>query len=99
MHLLEPECRDALLAWNAFDTITERGIILENWALEENARELLKNPTIRAEYEKALEDSSFAADPDAKLEFFFQKTAYPEPWENLYPVFRVMGDPPTTVRW
>ena len=99
MHLLEPDCGDALLSWNAFDTITERGIILEDWALEENARELLKDPAIRAEYEEALNDSSFANDADAKLEFFFQMTPYPEPWQDLYPVFRVRGDPPSTGRW
>jgi len=99
MHLLEPACTDALLSWNSFDTITERGIVLEGWALEENARELLKDPAIRAEYEEALADSNFAADANAKLEFFFQKTPYPEPWQNLYPVFRVMGDPPSTIQW
>ncbi|MFC1573248.1 hypothetical protein ACFL6M_06580, partial [Candidatus Eisenbacteria bacterium] len=94
MHLLEPESADALLVWNAFDTIFERGIILERWALEENARDLLEDETIRREYEEALADSAFAADPNARLEFFFQKTPYVEERERLYPVFRVLHGGP-----
>jgi hypothetical protein len=94
MHLLEIDSADALLRWNAFDTIFERGIILENWALEENALRLMEDPAIRAEYESALADSGFAADPDARLEFFFRKTPYVEEEENLYPVFRVLGGAP-----
>ncbi len=97
MHLLEPEAPDALLTWNACDAITERGIILEFWALEENARRLLADPAIRAEYEAALVDSGFAGDDERKLEFFFQKTPYVEPWQNRYPVLRVLGPAPETM--
>lgn len=92
--LLEPNAKGALLQWNYFDTIFERGIILEDWSLEENALRLLGDPQIRAEYEAALTDSAFAADPDARLEFFFRKTPYVEEGQNLYPVFRVMGEAP-----
>jgi len=90
MHLLEPGSPSGLLAWNAFDSIFERGIIVEDWALEERASALLSDPDIRAEYEDALLDSAFAADPGARLEFFFQKTPYVEEEENLYPVYRLM---------
>ena len=94
MHLLEPECQDALLAWNAFGAITERGIILESWALEENARRLLADPGVRAEYEAALADPDFASDRDARLDFFYRKTPYVEDGRNRYPVFRVVGPLP-----
>lgn len=94
MRLLEAESPDALLRWNAFDTIFERGIILERWALEENAKRLMEDPEIRAEYEAALDDSAFANDPRAKLEFFFQKTPFVEDGEKLYPVFRILGEAP-----
>ncbi|MBD3236279.1 MAG: hypothetical protein GF330_06235 [Candidatus Eisenbacteria bacterium] len=93
-HLLEPEAGGALVQWNYFDTIFERGIILEDWALEENALRLLEDPQIRAAYEAALADSAFAADPDARLEFFFRQTPYVEEGHNLYPVFRVLGEAP-----
>ncbi|MFH1144744.1 MAG: M14 family zinc carboxypeptidase [Candidatus Eisenbacteria bacterium] len=90
MHLLEPRAPAGLLVWNAFDSIFERGIIVEDWALEEQALALLADPEIRAEYEDALQDSAFAADPQSRLEFFFQKTPYVQEDENRYPVYRLM---------
>lgn len=98
-HLLEPEAPVGLLAWNLFDTIFERDITLEPWSLEENARRMLaEDPEARAAYGDALADSAFAADPDARLEFFFRRTPYLQPDEGLYPVFRVMGEPPRALR-
>jgi hypothetical protein len=98
MHLLEPDAPVGLFTWNAFDTILERDIILEDWALEENALKLVNDPAIRAEYEAALADSTLRDDPDAKLEFFFRKTPYLQPDENLYPVFRLLGEAPRALR-
>ncbi len=94
VHLLEPRSPGALLVWNAFDAAFERGLITEDRALEENARRLLADPSIRAEYEIALRDSSFAADPDARLDFFFRKTPFVEEEEDRYPVYRVLGEAP-----
>ena len=90
MHLLEPRAPSGLLVWNAFDTIFERGIIVEDWALEERAKRMLGDPEIRADYEAALQDPAFAADPDARLEFFFERTPNIEEAQNLYPVYRLM---------
>jgi hypothetical protein len=95
-HLLEPRSPEALVRWNAFDAIFERGIITEDWSLEENARRQLTDPRVRAEYEAALADSAtgLAGDPDARLEWFFRRTPYVDEEEGLYPVFRcVTGGP------
>ena len=94
MVLLEPRSPDALLAWNLFDSIFERGIVLERWALEENARKMLSDDTIRAEYEAALADSAFAADETERLLFFFRKTDYEEEGRYVYPVCRIDGAAP-----
>ena len=85
-HLLEPRSPEALLIWNAFDAIFEQGIITEPWSLEENARRLLADPRIRAEYEAALADSAagLAGDPDARLDWFFRKTPFVDQEQNLY---------------
>jgi len=97
MQLLEPRAPEGYLVWNAFDTIFERGIITEPWALEENALRLLADPATRADYEAALWDSAFAADANARLEFFFARTPYHEEEQNLYPVFRlVQAEGPVT---
>ena len=90
VQLLEPTSEAGLLVWNAFDTIFERGIIVEDWALEERAKRMLGDPEIRADYEAALQDPAFAADPDARLEFFFERTPNIEEAQNLYPVYRLM---------
>ena len=97
MHLLEPESPDGLLTWNAFDTIFERGIILEHWALEEQARRLMEDPGIRCAYEEACADSTFASDAEARLEFFFQRTPHVEEREMRYPAFRVLGEAPVDI--
>jgi len=94
MNLLEPRSPDALLVWNAFDSVVERGIILERWALEKNAGEMLDDPEVRRAYEEALLDSVFAADASARLEFFFQRTPFTDEEEGLYPVFRLSGPIP-----
>jgi hypothetical protein len=99
MHLLEAESPNGLLIWNAFDTIFERGIVVEDWAVEEMAWEMLKEPGIRAAYHDALQDSAFAADPDARLDFFFQRSPYADEHEGRYPVYRLMsGEVPASVR-
>jgi len=90
MHLLEAHSPNALLVWNAFDTIFERGMVAEDWAVEEMAWEMLSEPGVRAAYEDALQDSAFAADPDARLEFFFQRSPYVDEGERRYPVYRVL---------
>lgn len=97
MHLLEPESPDGLLTWNAFDTIFERGIIVEDWALEESARRLLEDPEMRQAYEAACSDTTLAADPDARLEFLFGQTPYREAREMRYPAFRVLGSAPEAI--
>jgi hypothetical protein len=95
-HLLEPRSPETLLNWNAFDAIFEQGIITEDWSREDNARTLLADPEIRAEYEAALADSStgLARDPDARLDWFFRRTPFVDEEQNLYPVFRVLGPGP-----
>lgn len=94
MVLLEPRSPDGFFHWNSFDPVIEESIVLERWALEENARKMLADPVVRAEYERALEDSVFAADADRKLLFFFEKTAYADSAWNVAPVYRYLGVPP-----
>jgi hypothetical protein len=94
MQLLEPEADNSLLAWNAFDTIFERGIVRDRWALEQLALDLLEDAETRAAYEAALADSAFADDPQAKLDFFFARTRFEEERYRRYPVVRLMGPAP-----
>ena len=57
-------------------------------------RELLKDPAVKAEFERRLAaDPAFAASAAARLEFFYRR---PPSWDErywLYPIFRVDAAP------
>ena len=91
MALLEPQAPDSLLAWGGFGNAFERKEYMEAYVAEAVAREMLaKDPALRAEFETKLrEDAAFAADPNARLEFFYRRHSAWDERVNLYPVFRI----------
>jgi hypothetical protein len=85
-HLLEPLGPDSFVAWGFFDTVFEQKEYAEPYVVEAMAQSMMeKDPGLRAEFEKALADPAFAADPRQRLDFFFRRSPY---WEHpgLYPV-------------
>lgn len=89
---LEPEGADSAMAWGFFDPIFEQKEYGEAYVVEKLAREMLtKDPALKAEFEKKLEtDKDFAANPAARLDFFYQRS----PWYAAnkvgdYPVGRL----------
>ncbi|MFC0677665.1 M14 family metallopeptidase [Lysobacter korlensis] len=91
MALLEPQAPDSLAAWGTFNNAFERKEYMEDYVAEEVAREMLaRDPATKAEFERRLkEDPAFAANPRARLDFFFRRhTAWDERF-GLYPVLRV----------
>jgi hypothetical protein len=90
MSLLEPQAPDSLLAWGWFNGHFERKEYMEDYVAEDVARTMLRDPAVRAEFEKKLrEDPKFAADPAARLEFFHRRHSAWDERFGLYPVFRV----------
>ena len=91
MALLEPQAPDSLLAWGGFGNAFERKEYMEAYVAEEVARAMLaKDPALRAEFgTKLREDAAFAADPNARLEFFYRRHSAWDERVNLYPVLRV----------
>jgi hypothetical protein len=90
MALLEPQAPDSMLAWGWFNNAFERKEYMEDYVAEEVARDMLaRDPALRAIFEKKLQDDpKFAADANARLEFFYRRhTAWDEGY-GLYPVFR-----------
>jgi murein tripeptide amidase MpaA len=91
---LEPDAPDSALRWGFFDPIFEQKEYGEAYVLEKLAREnLAKDPALKAEFEHRVQsDPRFAASPDARLEFFYERS----PWflENHvgeYPVGRLLS--------
>ena len=98
VHLLEPQSADSLVAWGFFDAIFERKEYAENYVLEAMAREMLqKDPGLRAEFDKALADPAFAADPRKRLGFFYDRSPYVDERIGLYPIGRLTGELPVEV--
>ncbi|MDT4898681.1 MAG: hypothetical protein QOH25_3758 [Acidobacteriota bacterium] len=91
VHLLEPDAPDSFVAWGFFNAIFEQKEYGEDYVLEKLAREMLaKDENLRREFEqKVATDPKFAANPSARLNFFYERSPYWDRQMNLYPVGRV----------
>lgn len=96
INLLEPQAPDSFVRWGFWDSIFERKEYAEDYVLEEMARQMLaEKPELRAEFEAALSnDPRLAANPRARLNFFYERTPYWEKQVNIYPVGKLMSDVP-----
>ena len=99
MHLLEAQAPDGLMHWNAFDTVFEPKEYAEDYVMEPIARAMLdKQPELAREFRARLEsDSTFAASPWARVDFFFRRSAWRDPEQNLHPAARALRAPPAAV--
>ena len=78
-----------MLAWGEFNNHFELKEYLEAYVAEPIAREQLRDPALKAEFERRLrEDAKFAADPAARLEFFHRRHASWDDRYRRYPVLR-----------
>jgi hypothetical protein len=90
MAILEPLAPDSMAAWGEFNGAFEQKEYMEYYVAEAVAREMLAaDPKLKAEFEaKVRDDATFAASPDARLQFFHQRHASWDERLNLYPVLR-----------
>jgi hypothetical protein len=89
-HLLEPLGPDSLVAWGYFNAHFEQKEYVEDYVLEPFARQLLaQDAAVKAAWEERLKDPAFAADPRARMRFFYERHPTYDVRFNLYPVFRV----------
>ncbi|WP_051412535.1 M14 family metallopeptidase [Pseudoxanthomonas sp. J35] len=94
--LLEPQAPDSLAAWGGFNNAFERKEYMEPYVAEEVARQMLDaDPVLREEFRQRLaSDPGFAADPDARLDFFYRRHPAWDERYGLYPVLRLDQPPP-----
>lgn len=87
--LLEPQSPDSLLQWGFFNPIFTRTEYIENYAVEPLAAQMLKDdPKLQRAFDKALKDEEFAADPKARLRWFYERSPYYDNQYQKYPVLR-----------
>jgi len=90
--LLEPESPESLLAWGFFPAILQRTEYIEAYAVEPLARRMLEaDPALARAWEEALKDPAFAASPERRLAWFYQRSAYYDERHLLYPVARELA--------
>lgn len=88
--LLEPASADSFFQWGFFHEVLQRTEYIDAYVLEPMARRMLAgDEALRREFEGRLrEDPAFAADPRARLDFFYRLTPFFDERWLLYPVGR-----------
>ena len=90
--LLEPQAPDSLLRWGYLDAVFEAKEYGEPRVVEQLARDMLaKDPALKVAFAQKLhDDPAFAADPRARLAFFFERSPwYAAQHVGAYPVLRL----------
>ena len=88
--LLEPQSSESFFAWGMIPEVLNRVEYIEGYAIAPLAdRMLASDPPLRAAFEaKLVADPAFAADPDARLGWFYARTPYFDDHYLLYPIGR-----------
>lgn len=91
---LEPKSGDSFLRWGFMNAIFENKEYFEDYVMEKVALEMLaKDKELAAEFNKKLsEDEKFRNDPDARLNFFYERSPYYDKQKNVYPVVRIENE-------
>lgn len=90
IHLLEPNGPDSFLHWGFMNQIFEQKEYAEAYVMDTVAVRMLKeSPTLAAEFKSKLADSSFAKDPQARLQFFYEHSPYWDTRKDVYPIARI----------
>lgn len=99
VHLFEAQAPDGLTYWNAFDTVLEPKEYAEDYVMEPIARTMLQgNPALADEFRSRLAaDTTFAKSPQARIDFFYRRSKWADPEQNLIPVARALRAPPEAV--
>ena len=88
---LEPQGVDSWFAWGFFDAVLHQKEGFSDYVFEEKAGEILKqNPSLKTEFEtKQKQDTVFAKDAYAQLNFIYRHSNFFEKSYNRYPVVRL----------
>ena len=91
--MLEPRSPESLLAWGFFPEILQRTEYIEGYAIEPLARRMMAaDPALARAFRAALAaDPAFAADPERRLAWFYERSPYHDQRYLLYPIGREVG--------
>ncbi len=92
--LLEPAYPDSFFQWGFFLECLQRTEYVEGYVMEPLAERMLAaDPELKAAFDTRLaDDAEFAADPRARLQWFYRRTPYYDAEHQLYPVARELAE-------
>ncbi|MXN90256.1 hypothetical protein GR160_03370 [Flavobacterium sp. Sd200] len=90
LETLEPQAPDSFFNWNFFDAILQQKEYFSAYVFEDTAAKILKdNPKLKAEFEaKKQQDTNFAKNAEAQLDWIYTQSVYYEKTHMKYPVYR-----------
>jgi hypothetical protein len=90
-HLLEPKSADSFVRWGFMNQIFEQKEYYEDYVMEKLAEEMLANdPELKKEFEEKLKsDEAFRTNARARLDFFYERSPFPDKQQNVYPILRI----------
>lgn len=94
--LLEAQSPDGFLAWGFFSTIFQKKEYGGDYVVEPMARAMLeRDPKLAAEFRAKVEsDSTFAKDPRARTDWFYRRSPWNDPEQDLHPIARALRPVP-----
>ena len=92
VQLLEAQSPDGFLAWGFFNTIFQRKEYGADYVMEPLARYMMsRDPALAAEFRaKVAADTAFARNPDARTDWFYRRSAWADPEQDLHPIARLL---------
>jgi len=90
VQLLEPDSPDSLVSWGMVASPLEWKEYISQPVLEQKVRKMLEeDPQIRADWETALKDESFAANCNARFMWWYTRTPHWDEQVGMLPVMRL----------
>jgi hypothetical protein len=84
------------MAWGFFETVFQKKEYGGDYVVEPMARAMLAHdPKLAADFKaKLAADTAFAADPNARTDWFYRRSPWADPEQDLHPVARALRPVP-----
>ena len=96
VNLLEAQAPDGFMAWGFFETVFQKKEYGEAYVVEPLARALMaRDPKLAAEFRtKVAADTAFANNPAARMDWFYRRSPWADPEQDLHPIARALRPVP-----
>ncbi len=98
VNLLEAQAPDGFMAWGFFETVFQKKEYGGDYVVEPLARAMLaRDPKLAADFKaKLAADTAFARDPSARTDWFYRRSPWTDPEQDLHPIARALRPVPET---